>query len=377
LIARIAENAGVSKKLATELIRVLPEVVEAGLERDGEVKVPGLGTFRLKWVETRFARNLKTGEVVGVPAHNKVVLLPERSLKDHVNGDFRYLTYQVLDRESEPPVILVTPKREKELQTPPVEEPKDIVEVVKEIIQQSETGNQKSEEAEPVYPEPTYPWLPETPEDSEEEPVEEPEVRKRKLIYWIIPLLFVIIALLVVVFYMKNCQDQLVYPEKEKQSEQQVIQPSQPVSEPQSAVTQDTTPARPADTMAAVTPQQEPTKQVPPKEGPAPAIAGFAEQKVQVTGGKYLFQLAREVYGNPYLWSLIYKENKDKITDPQQVLTGLTLVVPSLEGTPDHLARNDSLRVAEGYRMLCDYYTAIGDERAKEYRWAVNKYSPK
>jgi nucleoid DNA-binding protein len=387
LIARIVAENGVTKKLSSDLIRVLPEIIEAGLERDGEVKVPGLGTFRLKWVETRFARNLKTGEEVEVPAHSKVVFLPEKSLKEQVNGDFRFLTYQVLDRDSEPPVILSrhpAAKEPDEVKEPvevvldEVKEPAEAVEFVREVIHKSETDP----EAENAYPEPgsvenSVPWFTEPPENPEEGTEEVPEVRKRKMMYWIIPLLFVIIALLVVVFYMKNFRNQLVYPEKEKNTGQQAVQPAKQVPEP--VVQQDTLQTVLKDTAETAPPQEQPKAEPEPQktEPVQSATTGFTGRQVPVTGGKYLFQLAREVYGNPYLWSLIYQENQEKIKDPQQVLTGLTLTIPSLEGTTDHLTRGDSSRVSEGYRLIYEYYNALGDERAKEYRWAVNKYSPK
>lgn len=378
MIARIAERSGLSKKISNDLIRVLPDIIEAGLERDGEVRIPGLGTFRLKWVETRIARNLKTGAEVEVPAHSKVVFLPEKALKEQVNGDFRLLTYQVLDKgpaaEIHEPGPEPSPKPEitepSDSDTP---EPKEAVDLVKEVIRQSELEIRKAEAAGDTgtagaeYP---YPWMTEQPgEDNGEEP---PVGRNRKMIYWIIPLLFLIIALLVVVFYMKNCRTPVAFPGKDKPPSGQVTPQVQPpadtaFSEPADTVT-------PADQSLPEVQKPDTMVVVPPVEEPAPQ--GFAQMQFQVTGGKHLFQVARETYGNPYLWSLIYKENIDKITDPEQVLSGITLIIPSLEGTPDRLSRSDSVRVAGGYSLLYEYYLTRNEERAKEFKWAVNRFSP-
>ena len=104
---------------------------------------------------------------------------------------------------------------------------------------------------------------------------------------------------------------------------------------------------------------------------------GFAEQSYTISRDKYLFQIARETYGNPYLWPLIYKENTTNISNPEIVINGSELVIPALEGTPDNLASSDSTRIAEGYRLLYEYYSGKGDDRANDFRFAMNAYTPK
>ena len=74
---------------------------------------------------------------------------------------------------------------------------------------------------------------------------------------------------------------------------------------------------------------------------------------------------------------LIYKANQDKISDPDQLVEGSTLVIPPLEGTPNNLTRNDSLEISEGYRLLYDYYNANQNPAAENFRRAVNVYKPK
>jgi len=360
LIVRIADKSGATKKMTTELLRILPEVVEDGLARDGEVRINGLGTFKLKWVKERFARNMKTGERVEVPAHSKVVFYPERGLKDSVNKDYRFLTYQVIEEEKaggdKSSVIshqssVVSHQSTVESPQPPVEEEKKMEPVEKE----------PSFEATPVPP-----VVPETPE-AEDEPA---APVRRKTIYWIIPLIFVILALLVVVFYMKNCQDGVIFPPQKQQSQEQVLQPSEPVAAPADTMN--------IDTIAETLPAEQETVEPPKEQKPAPPVksTGFPEQSF-VTRGEHLFQVAREKYGNPFLWALIYKENIGKIADPQYIAPGTALVIPALEGTPLNLSRSDSAGVSDGYKLLFEYYTSKGDERAKDFRYAMKAYSPK
>ena len=90
----------------------------------------------------------------------------------------------------------------------------------------------------------------------------------------------------------------------------------------------------------------------------------------------HLFQVAREAYGNPFLWVLIYRANPDKIKDPDLAVTGESIVIPALEGSAKKLTRNDSLAVSEGYRMVYEYYLSKNDPRAEEFRLVMLKYKP-
>ncbi len=51
---------------------------------------------------------------------------------------------------------------------------------------------------------------------------------------------------------------------------------------------------------------------------------------VTVSVGETLFSLSsrRDIYGEPFLWPLIYKANRDQIKDPQQIYEGQVFTVP-------------------------------------------------
>jgi len=46
LIAALAEELGVSKKLAAELVNAFVDIVIAGVKKHGEVRLQGFGTFK-------------------------------------------------------------------------------------------------------------------------------------------------------------------------------------------------------------------------------------------------------------------------------------------------------------------------------------------
>ena len=87
--------------------------------------------------------------------------------------------------------------------------------------------------------------------------------------------------------------------------------------------------------------------------------------------------MAREEYGNPYLWVLIYRANLDKIPDPDMVISGREFIVPALEGTPEKLSRNDSLAISDGYRLVYEFYKSKGDPRASDFYRGIDRYKPR
>ncbi len=80
-----------SKRFSRQFLKQLTEVIVAGLERDGEVRVRGLGLFRTRRIEARTGRNPGTGEALFIPAHNKVQFTPEKSLRELVNRRYAHL----------------------------------------------------------------------------------------------------------------------------------------------------------------------------------------------------------------------------------------------------------------------------------------------
>lgn len=52
------------------------------LKINGQATVRGFGTFKVKGMAARTARNPRTGEAVSVPAHNKLTFKPAKTLKE-------------------------------------------------------------------------------------------------------------------------------------------------------------------------------------------------------------------------------------------------------------------------------------------------------
>ena len=323
LIDRLVRESGMKKKLATEILYAIPEVIEEGLIRDGEVRVKGLGTFRMKWTQGRTGRNPVTGEDIDIPAHYRLVFLPEQSLKEFINEENEMLGYKVIEEEevgSHQPAV--------------VSRQSSVVSRQSSVVSEEEENRSLQSEIIPDFP-----------------------VRRRR-IHWIIPVAVVVIAALSVVFYFRNFYQGEGKTEERSQKSEEIVQSSK-------------FKVQNVDTVKTQTSEPQ-------------LITQNSELKLKtqdsrlktIESGKHLFQLAREEYGNPFLWVLIYKENLDILSGPEQAIIGKSVKIPVLEGTPHKLTRNDSVNVADGYRLVYEYYLDKGDPKANDFKQAYQNYLP-
>lgn len=90
LIELLAEMDGVSKKDADIFVREFFHLIEDAIEKDGIVKVKGLGTFKLVRVESRESVNINTGERFTIDGYNKISFTPDLSLRELINKPFEH-----------------------------------------------------------------------------------------------------------------------------------------------------------------------------------------------------------------------------------------------------------------------------------------------
>ncbi len=85
LIASLAAELGVSKKMAAEMLNAFLRTVMKSLKKWDPVRIQGFGTFKVskraarKWVNPR-----NPSEKITIPAMNVVSFKPGRDLKDAV-----------------------------------------------------------------------------------------------------------------------------------------------------------------------------------------------------------------------------------------------------------------------------------------------------
>lgn len=97
LVAALAARRGISKRQSEEFLKALfATVADALVERD-TVKIKGLGTFKVSRVDSRKSVNVSTGEDHEIPAHDKVVFVPDKELAAAVNAPFEMFETVELD----------------------------------------------------------------------------------------------------------------------------------------------------------------------------------------------------------------------------------------------------------------------------------------
>lgn len=84
----LSEKAGITKKEAEIFLREFFGLLTESLITDKQVKIKDLGTFKLTHVEDRESVNVRTGQRVLIPAHQKISFSPASLLSEMVNKPF-------------------------------------------------------------------------------------------------------------------------------------------------------------------------------------------------------------------------------------------------------------------------------------------------
>ena len=97
LAKSLAGKSGLAQRDASQFASEVFAVILQGLEKDGQVKVKGLGTFKIISVEARESISVRTGERVVIEGHEKVTFTPDSVMKELVNKPFSQFETVVLN----------------------------------------------------------------------------------------------------------------------------------------------------------------------------------------------------------------------------------------------------------------------------------------
>ena len=86
LVAKLADSGGLSRKQVDELLNALIDTIVKSVKKGENVKIPGLGIFRLRKMKARMGRNPQTGEAIKIPARKKVGFSVAKTFKESVLG---------------------------------------------------------------------------------------------------------------------------------------------------------------------------------------------------------------------------------------------------------------------------------------------------
>ena len=85
LIAKVAEDAGLSRADATKAVDAMFDNIAAALKEGTEVRLVGFGTFSVAERKASTGRNPRTMETINIPASKQPKFKAGKGLKDAVN----------------------------------------------------------------------------------------------------------------------------------------------------------------------------------------------------------------------------------------------------------------------------------------------------
>ena len=87
MVKRLAETwGGLSNRQANDQLDQFVEFITKTVKKDKELKIPNLGTFRLRQLKARTGRNPQTGEPIKIPARKKVGFSAAKVFKETILG---------------------------------------------------------------------------------------------------------------------------------------------------------------------------------------------------------------------------------------------------------------------------------------------------
>lgn len=358
----VMARTGASEKEVALFHNALKEQIIAALRQDNQVKINGLGTFRLQAISPRKSVNIATGESITIKGYNKLAFVPEVSVKELVGNN-------PLPQDTPAPQQ-PTPKKQPGNEFDPLkklgEQADEIVDILATLGQgpkaQSETNEpvsttspdhpasvsaeqapttptsasplKEENESETIAPKETTPQEKTPVETIEIEPVvsttspkkegkkqQKPAKPKRKYHFLRDTLICVSCLLLVLVggyIFLRETLSQWVDSLREQPDTEMVA-------------VENTTPIDTIETAKDTTLTSEITEEDAESTSTPLTYTEFIATE-RVRNGSRLAQIARRHYGEDKmdLWVYIYDANRDIIDNPNAIKVGTELRVPHL-----------------------------------------------
>jgi DNA-binding protein HU-beta len=87
MVKKLAEGwGGISNRQADDNLTGLIDLISKTVKKDKVLKIPNLGTFRLRQTKARMGRNPQTGEPIKIPARRKVGFTAAKAFKESILG---------------------------------------------------------------------------------------------------------------------------------------------------------------------------------------------------------------------------------------------------------------------------------------------------
>ena len=380
----LAQRANISEKDANTFLTAFNAQLLEALKTEKQVKINGLGTFKLQAVAPRKSVDVTTGSEITIEGYNKVSFVPEAGVKEliekveageavealepiqklgaqadeivNILGDLGELPKE---EKAEEPVEEAAPVEEPKEEEPVAEEPKAEEPIVAEPVI-AEVPAEEPKEEEPVAEEPK-----EEEQKEEVEPLIVLEKPAKKKNYFLRALLifFIILLILCVVgyFFLRKQVCEWFDILKEKVDKIELFNKcSAPSEEVEAAAAEDElvleVPEEAAEQVAeSEAPKAEVQKDQKAEAKPVatkkeePKKAKYEELLLteEITEGSRLAWISRKYYGHPDYWPYLYDANRDRIDNPSNVPVGTQIRVPKLTKAQRDMTSSEYLRLKE------------------------------
>lgn len=167
-IAKIlVEKNKLSAKEANQFAALMFEVIQQGLDNEGQVKIKGLGTFKMIRVEARESISVRTGERVMIDSHTKITFTPDATMKELVNKPFSQFETVILNDGVEFEDLADDLTDEEMAEAEAMEEEQPVVMPLMDIVDEPADEVKEAPAEEPVT-------------ESADEPAEEPTKEQKE-----------------------------------------------------------------------------------------------------------------------------------------------------------------------------------------------------
>ena len=362
----LAQRANISEKDANTFLTAFNAQLLEALKTEKQVKINGLGTFKLQAVAPRKSVDVTTGNEITIEGYNKVSFVPEAGVKELIEkveaGEAveALEPIQKLGAQADEIVDILgdlgeLPKEEKaeepKEEAAPVEEPVEEAAPVEEPVEEAAPVEEPKEE-EPIVAEPVIAEVPaEEPKEEEQKEEVEPlivlEKPAKKKNYFLRALLifFIILLILCVVgyFFLRKQVCEWFDILKEKVEKIELFNKC-------SAPSEDVETAAAEDELVLEVPE-EAAEQVAESEAPKAEVQKAKYEELllteEITEGSRLAWISRKYYGHPDYWPYLYDANRDRIDNPSNVPVGTQIRVPKLTKAQRDMTSSEYLRLKE------------------------------
>ena len=332
----LAQRANISEKDANTFLTAFNAQLLEALKTEKQVKINGLGTFKLQAVAPRKSVDVTTGSEITIEGYNKVSFVPEAGVKELIEKVEAGEAVEALE-----PIQKLGAQAD------------EIVDILGDLgeLPKEEKAEEPVEEAAPVEEPKEEEPVAEEPKEEEQKEEEEPlivlEKPAKKKNYFLRALLifFIILLILCVVgyFFLRKQVCEWFDILKEKVEKIELFNKcSAPSEEVEAAAAE--------DELVLEVPE-EAAEQVAESEAPKAEVQKAKYEELllteEITEGSRLAWISRKYYGHPDYWPYLYDANRDRIDNPSNVPVGTQIRVPKLTKAQRDMTSSEYLRLKE------------------------------